>query len=422
MPFFSSQAPLDDCPRTTLWHFGMLTILATLILSQTFLAQAEECANELEGLPSEIVKQLTLQSDSGSLPSDSMITFNCQLKPSKLLLSFSEGRSTENGIYVVDPSGKTKPHKLTRGSHSQIDMVKDKSGTPYLLTRASAITHGTLWHEYRLLNLKTLNSKIIYEGEEDGESGGCHRHEFLNLKKALLQHNIQVADANADGHRDIILIAQEEDCQTLLLSTITKTFTATRKGFSSTTKITKHTVTPLAKAYRAAEDALSESKYGEAIDLLEAAQVQRLLTHSPSSIDLPIYRHIEILRTYASTLIILSRDNYAIPVLQRIIELSPTEIHTYLDLGYIYYYRFKQTKNTLDKESAVRYYRTLNELLEKGERGEFPDHAKCLLLDETKPLTKTEQENLDQTKTYLKCTSPLSSLTEEEKMGDEKRV
>jgi hypothetical protein len=108
----------------------------------------------------------------------------------------------------------------------------DKRKQPHLLERIGSIHHGVIRAHYILINLKTQRRQLLAEEQQDGESGGCHRHEYLKMDTA--KHvTIKTKDFNGDSLNDIEVTIREEICASGVVSKVRKRFYAGSNGFSA---------------------------------------------------------------------------------------------------------------------------------------------------------------------------------------------
>ena len=127
------------------------------------------------------------------------------------------------------------------------------------------------------------------------------------------------------------------------------------------------------KIYKENKDANS------AAVVLEKSDVRGLMEKRPSGMSAGTY--ISILNDYAFFLA-ETDDRYgdAIPVLKKVIELSPKREVAYLNLGDAYLKEFKKSNSEASRETAKQNYQRYAELLkEKGKNNRLPERVAELL-------------------------------------------
>lgn len=112
--------------------------------------------------------------------------------------------------------------------------------TEHLVLKCSVLSHGVLseyseiLNSYNLQSIDKQRSGIIrlFDGAQDGESGGCERHEFLKLKEAVTGSTITYEDINKDSYDDIIVTVHKQNCETKKKVSHTKKYYASKHGFN----------------------------------------------------------------------------------------------------------------------------------------------------------------------------------------------
>ncbi len=190
---------------------------------------AASCTDTSDDLPRPLERKLEgWMKDNGI---DSIGT-SCRIgRTTFVLLVPSAGRIAQ-GLYLYDAAGGD-PTRLVGGSPGVVGTVTDKAGTPHLIVRSVDMTRGVMWEGYLLVDLRTRATKELFSGEQDGESGGCSRHELLRISRATRAATVEMGDANGDGVTDIVIQAEEEECKTERIVAVTQTFTAMAPGFAT---------------------------------------------------------------------------------------------------------------------------------------------------------------------------------------------
>jgi hypothetical protein len=147
-------------------------------------------------------------------------------------------RAEGSGTTVITEGGVQRAvlsvrYAILGGAHGVRGIVLDKSNEPYVFLETHGLSHGISWTQYTVLNLRSLSPVFLYDGGQDGEGGGCNRHEFLDLKRATLKVSAGLRDRDQDGYTDIVIEAEEQDCKTNAVVQVIKVFFARADGFKA---------------------------------------------------------------------------------------------------------------------------------------------------------------------------------------------
>lgn len=125
-------------------------------------------------------------------------------------------------------------------SGEMVVSIRDKQQHIYELKTLSDVRRGRAWITYVLYEKNDPENKIIvYSGLYDGESGGCHRHELLEINDAFIGDKYVVKDLNGDTFNDIGLYITEANCSSGKRTYYEKLLLATDGGFKLEERITK---------------------------------------------------------------------------------------------------------------------------------------------------------------------------------------
>lgn len=93
--------------------------------------------------------------------------------------------------------------------------IHDKSKNEYELRTISDLKQGRAYIIYKVVSKKNEEGEInIFSSDYDGESGGCNRHELLNINRAVVSEKYEIKDINMDNYDDIVFSFIEENCIT----------------------------------------------------------------------------------------------------------------------------------------------------------------------------------------------------------------
>jgi hypothetical protein len=163
------------------------------------------------------------------------LTFHCRLDAAKYLVVMSDAPRLDEGLYLFDlhTALDSAMQPILGGAHGVRGIVLDKSNEPYVFLETHGLSHGISWTQYTVLNLRSLSPVFLYDGGQDGEGGGCNRHEFLDLKRATLKVSAGLRDRDQDGYTDIVIEAEEQDCKMNAVVQVIKVFFARADGFKA---------------------------------------------------------------------------------------------------------------------------------------------------------------------------------------------
>lgn len=144
------------------------------------------------------------------------------------------------GLFTVNLSQpEASSTRISYGGCYIDKILKDKSNIEHFVLKCGVLSHGVESEYAEILNSNNLQSidkqrsgiTRLFDGSQDGESGGCERHEFLGLKEANINQTISYKDINKDSYPDIIVTFVRQNCETNKKRSYTKKYYAAKHGF-----------------------------------------------------------------------------------------------------------------------------------------------------------------------------------------------
>ena len=237
--------PSSPCLSHLCHIFNILMVILLLVIGSTYAHGAEmlygnSCQYELENL-SEDEKEKTIEwLDKRFGEGQYTSLYNCRIALSQIVIAIVPPRMPKAELYLLAPenlSSDVSPIPMPEVDNEidwvPLSILMDKGKHLHLLERHSSTHGGVMRTRYMLINLKTQKRQLLAEGQEDGESGGCNRHEFLEMDIAEYV-DIETKDFNGDSLNDIGVTIRKEICASGSVSKVRRLFYAGKNGFSAT--------------------------------------------------------------------------------------------------------------------------------------------------------------------------------------------
>ncbi|MBI5017598.1 MAG: hypothetical protein HZB55_19180 [Deltaproteobacteria bacterium] len=154
------------------------------------------------------------------------------------LLAYSSAPEGEQGLEYLNLRRRTST-KVKSGEVQLVRVLRDKADGKHLLVRCATIDRRIRWIEYYLVRigregagLKAFDTRLALF-QEDAGARRCDEHSavFLKLEKAIVPRAVEFADADGDGHEDILFEVEEVQCRTQSTEVRRMTFLAGADGF-----------------------------------------------------------------------------------------------------------------------------------------------------------------------------------------------
>ncbi len=118
-----------------------------------------------------------------------------------------------------------------------------------------------------------------------------------------------------------------------------------------------------------------KSSTTQVLNILEKGGIKELIYYHPPEIE--YNKYIQYLNDYAFFLSETDRYKEAIPILEKVINLSPERVVAYLNLGDCYYKEYQKSNKKSDKEKVIENYKKYVSLLKKGAK--IPERVSLFL-------------------------------------------
>lgn len=118
-----------------------------------------------------------------------------------------------------------------------------------------------------------------------------------------------------------------------------------------------------------------KTKPEDKITFFEDLQISIILKEKPKLYT--DFQYVLLLNNYAYYLSETDRYEEAMPIIEKVIKLSPNRAVAYLNLGDCYDKRYKNSKNEKDKENSIKNYKKYISLLKKDAK--IPENVKKIM-------------------------------------------
>lgn len=185
-------------------------------------------------VPRELEQEIRDRVEKG----DETYTAACRITESLVVLLGQLGRNSDP-LSVLDLARRDKPIELVRGLPWAERIMKDKSGTPYIVVGAAHL--GDVFHSIvSIYSTRTWEQTVLAK-----QVGVDNQNDFLecpekggygyDTTKNVLQETHRYEDQNGDSFEDIVVETKETSCSTHNSKTSTIVFLATDHGFKKAT-------------------------------------------------------------------------------------------------------------------------------------------------------------------------------------------
>ena len=309
----------------------------------------------------------------------------CEEVPNaQLLLKYGANPNVDGVLYmlIIEKNFEVAEYLLDNGAK----VLKDAYGFPSALI-ASAYNDNRLidiiLKQVDINSVDDFGNNILFYSAESA-NGSYNIIELMDLGANINHKNNEGETFIFNfirNYENTYSVLTEDDF--ILLASIVDISVKNNKGQTILDIAEKTATKDLIKKYMLSYDNFAKIISGysknknikETINNLEKSNIKNILKQKPEAFTDTQY--ISILNDYAYFLSETERYKEAMPILERVILLSPDRAVAYLNLGDCYYKDYEKSKKQSDKDKVIENYKKYVSLLKKDAK--IPDRVKNIL-------------------------------------------